>query len=52
MELGVVAAILGAAFLYAFKYFMVRRADAKVLGMAAVMIGHAPLSLLALLWMG
>ena len=52
MELGVVAAVLGVAFLHAFKNFMVRRADDKALGMASVMIGHVPLAVLALLWMG
>ena len=52
MELGVVAAVLGAAFLHAFWNFMVRRADDKALGMASVMIGHVPLAVLALLWMG
>ena len=31
---------------------MVRRADDKALGMASVMIGHVPLAVLALLWMG
>ena len=31
---------------------MVRRADNKALGMASVMIGHVPLAVLALLWMG
>jgi uncharacterized membrane protein len=31
---------------------MVRRADDKALGMVAVMIGHVPLAVLALLWMG
>ena len=51
MELGVVAAVLGAAFLHAFWNFMVRRADDKALGMASVMIGHVPLAVLALLWM-
>ena len=52
MELGVVAAVLGAAFLHAFWNFMIRRADDKALGMASVMIGHVPLAVLALLWMG
>ena len=52
MELGVVAAVLGVAFLYACWNFMVRRADDKALGMASVMIGHVPLAVLALLWMG
>ena len=52
MELCVVAAVLGAAFLHAFWNFMVRRADDKALGMASVMIGHVPLAVLALLWMG
>ena len=49
MELGVVAAVLGAAFHHAFWNFMVRRADDKALGMASVMIGHVPLAVLALL---
>ena len=31
---------------------MVRRADDEALGMASVMIGHVPLAVLALLWMG
>ena len=31
---------------------MVRRSTDKALGMASVMIGHLPLSLIALLWMG
>ena len=31
---------------------MVRRADDKALGMASVVIGHVPLAVLALLWMG
>ena len=52
MELGVVAAVLGVAFLYACWNFMVRRADDKALGMASVMIGRVPLAVLALLWMG
>jgi hypothetical protein len=52
MELGVVAAVLGAAFLRAFWNFMVRRADDKALGMASVMIGHVPLAVSALVWMG
>ena len=52
MELGVVAAVLGAAFLHAFWNFMVRRADDKVLVMVSVMIGHVSLAVLALLWMG
>ena len=52
MELGVVAAVLSAAFLHAFWNFMVRRAGDKALGMASVMIGHVPLAILALLWMG
>ncbi len=52
MELGDVAAVLGAAFLHAFWNFMVRRADDKALGMASVMIGHVPLAVLAFLWMG
>ena len=52
MELGVVAAVLGAAFLHAFWNFLVCRADDKALGMASMMIGHVPLAVLALLWMG
>ena len=52
MELGVVAAVLGAAFLHAFWNFVVRRTGDKALGMASVMIGHVPLAVLALLWMG
>ena len=48
MELGVVAAVLGAAFLYAFWNFMVRQADDKALGMASVMIGHVPLAVLVI----
>ena len=40
MELGVVAAVLGAAFLQAFWNFLVRRADDEALEMASVMIGH------------
>jgi hypothetical protein len=49
MELGVVAAVLGAAFLHAFCNFMVCRADDKALGMAATVIGHVPLAILALI---
>jgi hypothetical protein len=49
MELGVVAAVLGAAFLHAFWNSMVRRADDKALGMASVMIGHVPLAVPALI---
>ena len=52
MELGVVAAVLGAAFLHAFWNFMARRADDKALGVAAVTIGHVPLAVQALMWMG
>ena len=52
MELRVVAAVLGAALLRAFWNFMVRRADDKALGMASVMIGHVPLAVSALVWMG
>ena len=52
MELGVVAAVLGAACLQAFWNFMVRRADDEALEMASVMIGHVPLAVLALLWVG
>ena len=52
MELGVVAAVLGAAFFQAFWNFMVRRGDDQALEMASVMIGHVPMAALALLWMG
>ena len=52
MELGVLAAVLGAAFLHAFWNFMVRQADDEAPGMESVMIGHVPLAVLALLWMG
>mgnify|MGYP006872312052 CR=1 FL=1 len=52
MELGDVAAVLGAAFLHACWNFMVRRADDKALGMAAVMIGHVPLAGLACMGRG
>ena len=48
----IAAAVPGAAFLHAFWNFMVRRADDEALGMASVMIGHVPLAVLALLWMG
>ena len=46
MELGVVAAVLGAAFLQAFWNFMVRRVDDEALEIASVMIGHVPLAVL------
>ena len=52
MEMGVVAAVLGAAFLHAFWNFTFCCADDKALGMVALMIGHVPLAVLALLWMG
>jgi drug/metabolite transporter (DMT)-like permease len=52
MDIWVVVAVLGAALLHALWNFLVRRATDKALGMAAVMIGHLPLSVLALLWMG
>ena len=35
-----------------FVIFLVRRADDEALGMVSVMIGHVPLAVLALLWMG
>jgi hypothetical protein len=38
MELGVVAAVLGAALLHAFWNFMVRRADDKALGVLMISI--------------
>jgi len=52
MDIWVVVAVLGAALLHALWNFLVRRATDKAVGMAAVMIGHLPLSVLALLWMG
>ena len=42
----------GRSFSSRFLEFYVRRADDKALGMASVMIGHVPLAVLALLWMG
>jgi len=48
----VVLVILFAAFLHAFWNYLVRGTEDKVLGMAAVVFGHAPLALLGLLWVG
>ena len=52
MELSVVAAVLGAAFLHAFWNFQVRGTADKALGMAAVMFGHLPMALVGVGFVG
>lgn len=52
MDMSVVAAVLGAAFLHAFWNFQVRGTKDKALGMAAVMFGHLPLAFVGILFVG
>jgi len=52
MDLGVISAILLAAFLHAFWNFLVRGTSDKTVGMAAVVYGHLPLALVGLAWFG
>ena len=48
----IISAILFAAFLHAFWNFLVRGGDDKILAMAAIVFGHAPLAFLGLLIVG
>lgn len=52
MDLTIIVAVLAAAFLHAFWNFQVRGSTDKVLGLAAVVFGHLPLAVLAMLWVG
>ena len=52
MEVSVIFAVLGAAFLHAFWNFQVRGTEDKALGMAAVMFGHLPLAIIGLAFVG
>ena len=52
MDISVVLAVLGAAFLHAFWNFQVRSTEDKALGMAAVMFGHLPLAIIGLAYVG
>jgi drug/metabolite transporter (DMT)-like permease len=52
VEIAVVIAVLGAAFLHAFWNFQVRSTSDKALGMAAVMFGHLPMALLGICFVG
>ena len=47
-----IIAVLCAAFLHAFWNFLVRSTQDKALGMAAVVFGHLPLSVIGILWAG
>ena len=52
MTTTIIISVLCAAFLHAFWNFLVRSTQDKALGMAAVMFGHLPLSVIGILWSG
>lgn len=52
MDISVIFAVLGAAFLHAFWNFQVRGTEDKALGMAAVIFGHLPLAIIGLIYVG
>jgi drug/metabolite transporter (DMT)-like permease len=52
VEIAVVIAVLGAAFLHAFWNFQVRGTSDKALGMAAVMFGHLPMAVVGTCFVG
>lgn len=52
MDPTIILAVLAAAFLHAFWNFQVRGSTDKVLGLSAVVFGHVPLAVLAMLWVG
>ncbi|ADE40334.1 DMT family transporter [Candidatus Puniceispirillum marinum] len=52
MDFTVIVVVLLAAFLHAFWNFQVRGSDDKALGIGAIMIGHLPLAIAGLLFVG
>lgn len=52
MELNIILAVLGAAFMHALWNMQVRGSADKALGLGAVMFGHVPIAFVVMIWAG